>query len=57
MTYNVENIIPRCPGCNSHSDYIILNKKTGEKKYFCKMCGDIHLYKYNGDEWNIIKLF
>ncbi len=56
MKCNVENVIPRCPGCKSHSDYIIINKKTGEKKYFCKMCGDFHLYKYSGENWEIIEL-
>jgi len=50
-------IIPRCPGCGRFSTYILVNKKTGERKFFCESCGALHLLKYNNKEdWIIIHL-
>ena len=56
MTYEIHGVIPRCLGCRSHSNYIIINKDTNEKKHFCKICADLYLHKYSKESWEIIDL-
>ncbi len=60
MTYNedikIVKTIPRCPGCGRHSHYMAVNKKTGEVKYFCEVCGAIHLMELKDNGWEVIKI-
>jgi ribosomal protein S27AE len=52
----VIEVIPRCPGCGRHAHFMVINKKTGETKYFCGVCATFHLYKYKGKGWEIIRI-
>lgn len=50
------SVIPRCQTCSKHTKYIIKNKKTGEKRYLCKLCGEVQFLSYMNGEWEIISL-
>lgn len=54
----VISVVPRCQTCNRHTEYIVKNKRTGENKYLCAVCGPLEILRYhnNKEEWNIICL-
>ncbi|MDD5181956.1 MAG: hypothetical protein PHC66_02160 [Candidatus Nanoarchaeia archaeon] len=62
MVYDTEgmkviSVIPRCQTCSRHTVYIVKNKKSGEAKYFCALCGPLEILKYhNNSDWDTIVL-
>jgi len=53
----VISVVPRCQQCKSHSDFVAKNKKTGETRHLCKICGRLQVILYlNNDDWDIIDL-
>lgn len=50
------SVVPRCSVCGATTHYWIKNKKTGETKFFCSLCGELGIFKYHNDDWDIICL-
>lgn len=47
--------IPRC-GCQKIADFMVTNRETGDKRYFCRLCGAVHVLSYHNESWEIKKL-